>query len=332
MSHHAGAAPTVELSIIIVNWNSKDYLEQCLRSVVAHTRDLAFEVIVVDSGSFDGCGEMLGQRHPTVRFLQSHHNVGFASANNMGARMARGDVLLFLNPDTELHGNAILRLHSALEVNRAAGVLGPKLLNTDGSLQVTCVQALPTILNQLLDIDQLHRWFPKRRLWTNAAMFDGRTGPESVEAISGACMMIRREVFDRVGGFSEDYFMYAEDLDLCWKVGLHGFKNLYVPSAEVVHHGGGSTRHGRSHFSEVMVPESVSRLLRKTRGEAYRTAYRWALSIAALLRLLVIAISYPAGLVTRRTVQWNAVFRKWVAVLRWGLGLEAWVKRYGHPD
>lgn len=322
----------VQLSIVIVNWNSKDYLGPCLRSVVASIQGLEFEVIVVDSGSFDGCGEMLREQFPAVRFLQSPHNVGFARANNMGAQIARADVLLFLNPDTEVRGDAIRRLHCALEAMHEAGVLGPKLLNTDGSLQVTCVQALPTILNQVVDIDQFHRWFPRRRLWTNAAMFEGRTDPQFIEAVSGACMMIRREVFDRVGGFSEDYFMYAEDLDLCWKVGRHGYVNCYVPSAEVTHHGGGSTRHGRSHFSEVMVPESVSRLLKKTRGRAYSAGYRCALSAAALLRLLLVAISYPLGFATRRTAQWNVVFRKWVAVLRWGLGLEPWVKNYGHPD
>ncbi len=318
-----------DLTIIIVNWNSKDYLHKCLESVIANVAGVEYEIVVVDSGSFDGCGEMLAQHYPDVHFLQSEQNVGFARANNMGAKIAEGSVFLFLNPDTEVHGSAIQDLYGALATLSEAGIVGPRLLNSDGSLQASCVQAMPTILNQLVDIAILQRWFPRLRLWATAAMYEGCIDPVPIEALSGACIMTRREVFDRVGGFSADYFMYAEDLDLCWKVNGAAYRNYYIPASEIVHHGGGSTQHGRSHFSEVMVPESVSRLLRKTHGNVYSIAYRMALSAAALVRLLLIALTFPAGCLAQKNRSWSLVFRKWVSILRWGLGMEKWVTQYG---
>jgi hypothetical protein len=321
-----------ELSVIIVNWNSREYLRRCLVTLFASPPRMSFEVIVIDSGSFDGCDEMLRAHFAQVHFLQRHDNVGFAAANNIGAETATGRTLLFLNPDTEIHAGAIDRLHQSLEALPNAGVVGPRLLNTDGSLQRSCVQPMPTILNQLLDIDFLQRLFPHRRIWLTAAAFEDRREPVPVEAVSGACMMMRKDLFERVGRFSTDYFMYAEDLDLCWKLHCIGRKNYYAPTANVVHHGGGSTQNGRSHFADVMIPESLSRLLCKTRGRRYSLGYRWALSISALCRIALIAFTFPAGVLARRTRYLNIALRKWTAVLRWGLGVEKWVKRFGHTD
>jgi len=324
---------SINLSIIIVNWNSKDYLRNCIASILANTIGIEYEIIVVDSASFDGCGGMLQKFYPQVRFIQSEHNVGFARANNLGVRYAHGTVMLFLNPDTEVCGRAIQHLYSHLQELPHAGVVGCRLLNSDGSLQTSCVQPLPTILNQVLDAEILQRWFPKINLWMSATMFEGIISPVPVEAISGACMMMRREVFDHVEGFSTDYFMYGEDLDLCYKTRLAGFTNYYVADAEIVHHGGGSTQHKRSRFSEVMIPESMSRLLRKTHGHSYSLGYRLALSGAAFVRLALLALCLPAGLIGHRTREWGtASFNKWVAILRWGLGLEKWVQQYDQPE
>lgn len=321
-----------ELSVVIVNWNSREYLRACLANLLGEPPAMSFEVIVVDSGSFDGCDDMLREGFPAVRFIQSRDNVGFAAANNLGAHAAQGRTLLFLNPDTEVVAPAIDRLFASMAKLPDAGILGPRLLNTDGTLQSSCVQVMPTILNQLLDTELLQRWLPKRRLWLTAAVFEGRSEPVPVEALSGACMMVRKVLFDAIGGFSTDYFMYAEDLDLCWKVQRVGRQTYYDPVANVVHHGGGSSQHGRSHFAEVMIPESLSRLLCKTRGKRYSLGYRCALVASALCRIVLLCVTFPAGVVTRRTRRWNIVLKKWVAVLRWGIGLEKWVKRYGHPD
>ena len=322
----------VDLSIVIVNWNSSDYVRRCIGSILDSDLDINYEIIVVDSGSFDGCDRMLQQFYPEVYFIQSRNNVGFARANNLGAAASRGRVLLFLNPDTEVRGKAISDTYLHVKGLAGAGVVGCRLLNRDGSLQISCVQPIPTILNQILELAILQQWFPKVSLWRSALSFEGAGGPVPVEAVSGACMIIRREVFDRVRGFSTDYFMYAEDLDLCWKVRAVGFTNYYFPKSEIVHYGGGSTECARSRFSVVMIAESVSRLFRKMRGKRYSIAYQLALSSSALVRLSILILGFPLALVRHTTREWHAIFDKWLSILRWGCGLERWTKKYGEPD
>lgn len=313
----------MDLSIIIVNWNSTRYLKQCLASIIASGTCSDCEIIVADSGSFDGCESMLHRYFPAVRFIQCQHNVGFARANNAAAAVARGSTLLFLNPDTEVIGRAIDRLRSVLMARADAGIVGCRLLNTDGSLQTSCVQPIPTIANQVLDAALLQRRFPRTRLWLNAATFERTAGPVAVEAVSGACMMIERDVFEQLNGFSTDYFMYAEDLDLCWKARSAGLNNYYVADCSIVHHGGGSTR-GATRFSAVMIPESVSRFLRKTRGKAYCFAFRLAISTAAFARLTLVGASLPVAFLTRRHRRAFDALERWSAVLSWGLGREKW--------
>lgn len=319
----------MELSIIIVNYNSKDFLRQCIDSISVSTNGIKFEIIVIDSASFDGCGEMLRQFYPEVRFIQSNCNVGFARSNNIGTDIARGSVLLFLNPDTEMQEHAIARLYRKFQTLSDVGVAGCQLLNSDGSLQTSCVQPLPTVLNQALNAEVFQRWFPMVGLWNNATTFQDVTDPVEVEALSGACLMIHREVFDQVGGFCEDYFMYGEDIDLCYKTRLAGFRNYYVPEAVITHYGGGSSsRQTRSDFSHVMLHESVSRFLCKSRGNCYRTCYRITITGAAAIRLLFLAMFYPAFFIGGRFRGWKTAVWKWVAVLRWGIGLEKWTKSY----
>jgi hypothetical protein len=319
--------PPVDLSIIIVNWHSADYVISCLRSIYEHTSAISYEVIVVDNASFDGCKERLACEYPGVIYLESMNNLGFARANNLGAMHARGGVLLFLNPDTEVRDRAIDRLYEHFRKLPYPGVVGCRLLNSDGSLQTSCVQSLPTVLNQVLNAELLRRWFPKADLWGTRALFKGGTTPTEVEAVSGACMMIQREVFDHVGGFSSDYFMYTEDLDLCFKTQRAGFHNYHLAEAVIIHHGGGSSQE-KPNFSIVMMRESVARFLCKYRGAFYSSCYKLAMSGSAVIRLILLCTLFPVWLARHRTPGWNRAFRKWFAILRWALGLERWVRRY----
>jgi GT2 family glycosyltransferase len=321
------AMPAYPLSIIIVNWNSKEYLRKCLTSILANSVGIQYEIIVVDSGSFDGCGEMLASCFPQIGFVQSRENVGFARANNLGARYAQGRVLLLLNPDTEVHGNAIKQLYDRISELPCPGVVGCRLLNSDGSIQISCVQLFPTILNQILNCQLLQRWLPKIGLWRSAITFKDESSPVPVDAVSGACMLIKRKVFDSVGGFSSDYFMYGEDLDLCYKTRAAGFTNYHVPEVEIVHHGGGSTQNSR--FSEVMLRESVLRLLRKTHGHFYSRGYRCAMTGAAAVRIGLLLCVLPFAVMGRREAGWRAALGRWRSVFRWGVGLENWVIGYG---
>jgi GT2 family glycosyltransferase len=139
---------------------------------------------------------------------------------------------------------------------------------------------------------------------------------------------VKRGVFEAVGRFSEDYFMYAEDIDLCYKIRRAGFKSYYVPDATVIHHGGSSTQQALSNFSIIMMREAIWRFLRKTRGGPYGWGYRMAMLTSALGRLAALCLTLPWRKPPRRSVSRDASFRKWLAVLRWSLHREGWVKQY----
>jgi len=289
-------------------------------------------VIVVDNASFDGCGELLASEHPEVIFIQSQINLGFARANNLGAKKSRGKFLLFLNPDTEVRDRTLDRLFDHLSSLPGAGAVGCRLLNSDGSLQLSCVQSFPTIINQVLDAHVLRRIFPRAGLWGTAGLFEKCEAPVKVEAVSGACLMIRREVFDQVGGFSSDYFMYGEDLDLCFKTRRQGLDNYHCGEAVVVHHGGGSSRQAQSSFATIMIRKSVKRFLRKYHGRYYSGGYQMAMSGAALVRLAFLMALIPAFAVRGRTSSWLSSIHKWLAIFCWGLGLERWTGQYRQAE
>ena len=318
----------MDLSIVIVNWNSRDDLKKSLASIVRDTRDLEYEIVVIDSGSHDGCDRMLRQHFPHVRFIQSAENLGFAKANNRAFRTTTGRCVLFLNPDTEAVGAAVTVLYAGLQSLPDAGVVGCKLLNSDGTIQSSCIRAIPTILNRMLDSNVLRRRWPKSRLWGTAALYEEGLESREVEAVSGACLMMRRDRFIEVGGFSEDYFMYAEDIDLWYKSRQRGFKNYYVPQATVIHHGGNSSQHASSSFSAVMIPEASWRFLRKTRGVGYGFCYRLGMCASALGRLLIVGLASPFWILGRRRAAWKATGDEWCAVLWWTLKRDGIVKRY----
>src|SRR5262245_139301 len=209
--------PALDLSIIIVNWHSVRFLRKCLTALYSNVAGLGFEVIVVDNASYDGCAALLESDFPSARFLQSHINLGFARANNLAARVATGRVLLFLNADTEIVGSAVQDLMNWTDSLPEAGAIGPKLLNSDGSIQTTCVQAFPSILNQCLAAEYLRARFPRWEIWGNRAVYEGSPTPLRVEGISGASLSVRRELFESLGGFSPQYFMYGEDMDFCYR-------------------------------------------------------------------------------------------------------------------
>jgi GT2 family glycosyltransferase len=311
-----------ELSIIIVNWNSKDYVRQCVRSVLDNTKDISFEVIVVDGASFDGCGEMLEQEFPEVRFIQSEKNVGFGRANNLGFDHSKGPKILFLNPDTEVLGQAIPMLCDALDQCENVGGVTCQLLNTDRSVQVDCVQIVPTIWNQMCDAEALRPFFPQTPFLTNHGK------PIEIEVLPGSCILTRRETFEQAGRFAPEYFMYCEDVDLSYQFRKNGLRNLYVPGASIVHHGGGSSRKAASKFSAVMMRESIWRFLNKTRGRFYGWCYRASTVLAAMCRLVLLGILLLPSAVRGKWPVLRGTFQKWAAILSWALGAETWTRKF----
>ncbi|NCF84215.1 MAG: glycosyltransferase [Verrucomicrobiaceae bacterium] len=308
------------LSIIIVNWRSKDYLRECLRTVEGTCADLAPEIVVVDGASFDGCGEMLATEFPEVLFIQSEENIGFGQCNNLGVSHATGDTVMLLNPDTELKPGSVQDLAAALKGAPEVGLVGPRLLNSDHSLQTSCVLAFPTPLNQALGSNFLRFLFPRSKLWGGGEVFES-TDPVVVEAVSGACMVLATDLYRRLGGFSPDYFMYCEDLDLCAQVSREGAKVLHVPSSEIIHHGSGSSSEQVSHFSTVLMRSANFIYMRRNHGVITSWVYRLLQFASAIMRLsLAVPFSFlPLSRVknaSRRTA------RKWWYVLQWSLGFD----------
>jgi hypothetical protein len=309
----------MDLSIIIINWKSREFLRACLQSLSAAHWNIEFEVLVLDNASYDGCGDMISADFPKVRFIQSELNLGFAKANNIAAEKARGNVLLFLNPDTVVERNAISNMLHSLGTAERAGLIGARLLNSDGTTQSSSILWYPTVLNQVFDCDLLER--------LRAQVESGSPQPVAVEAVSGAAQMIRKTLFDQIGGFSTAYTMYAEDIDLCWKVALAGWKVLHLPSAVITHFGGGSSSSARTNFTAIMMRESVYRFFLKHRGVIYAYRYRIVITLSALPRMAV-----AGGLLLAKAIGLNfakkpeRTFQKWLGILRWGIGLERWVR------
>jgi N-acetylglucosaminyl-diphospho-decaprenol L-rhamnosyltransferase len=314
----------MDLSIIIINWNSAEYVRKCLGSLFENCKGMDFEVIVVDNGSFDACQRIITDEFPKVRFLQSSENLGFARANNFGAERAEGEFLLFLNPDTEVIDNAIGGMLSFMKSLPDAAVLGCRLLNSDKSFQTSCVQAFPTILNQVFDSDMINKRLPA---FTTGKVEDSIKGPAKVQMVSGACMMVRKKIFEEVGNFSPEYFMYTEDLDLCYKAHQAGYSNYYTGAFSVIHHGGGSSyQRKETSYANVQMRESIFKFFRKTRGRFYAGVYKKAMLLNGIMRFCVLSCAFAVSLLIGREAKYRPSLIKWQGIIRWTIGIEKWAR------
>jgi GT2 family glycosyltransferase len=303
----------VDVSIIYVNWNSVEYVRESIVSVYERTRNVRFEIIVVDNASPAGGVDVLKQEFPDIILVKSSENLGFAGANNLGYKNSSGKSLFFLNPDTKLVSPAINLMLKRMECLPDAGVLGCKLLNEDLSVQTSCIQRFPTILNQVLDADYLRLRWPNSLIWGIAPLFSSSAEPAKVEVISGACMMVKRDVFETAGLFSEEYFMYAEDLDLCYNVMSSGFVNYYSGEATVIHYGGKSSA---PKSATVMKWKAIVRFCVKTRGNVYGLLFRLAMILAALVRLSIIGTLCVFGNQPGSKEGRYSAAEKWKAILK----------------
>ena len=231
--------PTPDISVIIVSWNVRELLANCLRSVFAQT-ELALQVIVVDSASSDGSPELVAEQFPQVELLACQENVGFPRGNNLGLERANGRFILLLNPDTIVHGDALARMVSYLQQYPAVGVLGPQLLNDDGSVQ-SSRRRFPTLGTAVFESTWLQPFAPQAVLDHYYARDVGDGETAVVEWVMGACLMTRQEVVAQVGGLDEAYFMYSEELDYCRRIHEAGWQVVYYPEAQVTHLSGKSS-------------------------------------------------------------------------------------------
>lgn len=230
----------IALSLIIVSWNVQQDLRACLDSL-APNGDTPHEIIVVDNASADGTVEMLPRNYPHVTLIANADNRGFAAANNQGLEIARGRFLLLLNPDTIVPAGALATLVAFAEAHPEAGVVGPRLLNADGSLQHSC-RRFPTVRAALFRHTFLGRLFPEAHWMREYLMSDwSHDEPRAVDWVSGAALLIRREAFTQVGGLDAAFYWGSEDVDYCWRMHRAGWQVLYTPQPAITHLIGRST-------------------------------------------------------------------------------------------
>jgi len=302
-----------ELSIIIVSWNTRELLAQALESAYDTVGDIACEVLVVDNGSTDGSAEMVETRFPQTQVLRNAENVGFARANNQALASSRGRFVLLLNSDAVLLPDALMHMARFMESEPSAGIVGPRILNPDGSFQ-SSYMSFPTLLAELLLMTKLHKvaygqHFPSH---PPAKSRDRR----SVDWVSGACLMIRRQVVEDIGGLDEEFFMYSEEVDWCWRAKQAGWCVYYLPEAEAVHWGGlSSTKVPVSR--RTLVYGSKLRFLRKHHGEHAARAFGYALIVTSCLKIgLWAALTwYPARALRMRAKANVASYRRLLAIL-----------------
>jgi len=238
-------ANPVDVSVIIVNYNVKHFAEQCLRSVQAASRDpkLRVEIFLIDNYSTDGSVEYLQPKFPDVQFIVNQENLGFGRANNQAFARAQGKYFLILNPDTLVAEDTLQALVAYLEAHPKVGAVGPKILTRDGAFDITSKRGLPTPWVAFYRLSGLARLFPHSHLFARYnLLYLDPDQPAVVDALVGSCMMVRRAVYDQIGGFDEDFFMFGEDIDWCYRIKLAGWEVHYTPVTRIVHFKGESTR------------------------------------------------------------------------------------------
>jgi len=225
----------IDLSVIIVNWNTRDLLVRCLNSITQVTQRMKAEIFVVDNRSSDESGRTVKERFSQVILIENETNLGFAGANNQALRRSKGNYLLLLNPDTQVKEEPIQKLISLMDAHPDVGITGVQLLNSDGSKQ-NSIANFPSLATELLNKSLLR--------WLSPGKFPGKEKdypePIEVDSVIGACMMVRREALDQVGLLDEDYFLFLEETDWCYRMKRAGWKIYHVPDAEVYHFQGKS--------------------------------------------------------------------------------------------
>jgi len=230
----------VDLSIIIVSYNVRHHLRECLLSIYRSTKGTSFEIIVVDNNSGDGSVDMVKSEFPAVRLIENSQNFGFAKATNQGLKENRGRHILLLNPDTIVLPNALDKMVEFMEANPQAGALGCRLLYPDGRLQPSC-RSFPTLTTAFFENTGLEKLFPRNKvIGRHRIGYWGHNDIREVDQPTGAALMVRREIIAQVGLMDEQFYIYYEDIDWCFRIKKRGWKIYFIPLAQIIHYGGQS--------------------------------------------------------------------------------------------
>ncbi len=272
------------LSICIVSFNARAYLRQCLGSIWNNQPPFPFEVIVVDNDSHDGSAELCAS-DPRVKLIRNEENRGFAAANNQALHAAAGKYLLWLNSDTIVLPAALERLVNYLENHPEAGIVGPKVLNADRSMQMQCRRGAPTVWASFCYFAGLSRLRPRDPRFTGYLLT--HLNPDEVTevtSVSGSCLGARRDVLETVGPLDPSLFMYGEDLDWCFRARAAGWKVIYFPGAEIVHFGGQGGTQSRRFRATLEFHRSMWRVFRKHFAHRHSIITQAAVLLAIISR------------------------------------------------
>jgi len=291
----------MKCSIIIVSWNVCEELLECLRSIEKNRPSQDFEIIVVDNASTDGIADAIKSEFPEIRLVINTENRGFAAANNQGIEKAQGEHIFFLNPDTIVHPCSLDGLIKFMDDNNDVGACGPKLLNSDGTIQPS-VRRFPTFraaLYRHTAFRYLHLFRGQYNKWL---MKDFKCDRRlDVEQLMGAALMVRRSIIDQLGSMDETFFMYYEEVDLCYRIKQAGWRIVYVPESEITHLGGRSAGQIPSD-KRIMAMASLLKFFRKHRGRfttgVFTCIFKPALAVKDLIDITIGIAKYTFAALT----------------------------------
>jgi len=276
-----------KLLISIVSYNSLNYVVDLLNSLKQNPPSFPYRTVVVDNRSSDGTAEHLKQDYSWVDLIENPDNKGFAAANNRAMAAFDSDYVLLINSDCQLYPGSVQNLISFLEENPRAAIAGPKIINSDGTLQPSC-RRFPSMFNAALH-SLLTAFYPHNPFSRKYKLMEAdKSKPFEVDWVSGSCMAIRRQALEQVGSLDERYFMYVEDLDLCYRVWQKGWKVYYFPYSQVLHHIGGSSR-GRNIRASYLMQKSVFYFYWKHYRKSWKVCFLPVLLVVLALRFLVTA-------------------------------------------
>ncbi|MDT8302795.1 MAG: glycosyltransferase family 2 protein [Sedimentisphaerales bacterium] len=291
----------MKLSILIVSWNVREDLFRCVRSIEKNEPSCTFEVIIVDNASTDETVDMIKKCFSQIKLITNHENRGFAVANNQAIEKSQGEYVLLLNPDTIVHPKSLDILVRFMDINKDIGACGPKLLNADGSNQdsVRCFPSFRGALHRHTAFKFLGIFKGQYRKWV---MYDyNHDTQKDVDQVMGAALMVRRSVIEQVGVMDERFFMYYEEVDLCYRIKQTGWRIVYIPEAVITHLGGSSSAQIPV-SKRIMVMTSLLKFFRKHRGifatRLFSCVFKPAVILRDLIDIAAGTIKYVFSIVT----------------------------------
>ena len=290
-----GQPGPVDLAVVIVSYKTRDMLEECLASVLTETKGIACRIYVVDNASRDGSVEMVRRKFPEVILEENSGNLGFSKANNQALRRIDARYAVLLNSDTKIFpgSRALEAMVAWMDAHFDVGALGPKILFENGTIQLHCARSFPDLWTSFFQLTTLARRFPDNRLTGKYLMsWWNHEDARDVDCLLGACMMVRREVLERVGLLDENFFLNGEDIDWCLRIRRAGWRVFYNPEIAILHYGGASKDQMEEHEGKEL-HIAYWKYFRKHHGLAYALAWRAMTAILSLAWVVIYTSQIP---------------------------------------